>query len=342
MTESRQLVLARRPVGQVRDEDFEMRTGPIPDPGDGELVVRVCWLSFDPAQRGWMDEGPSYIPPVAIGEPMRATGVGQVVASRHDGFAVGDLVSGTFGWQEHALSDGSGSIVPVEKVPDGVGPTAALGPLGTTGMTAYFGMLEIGRPSAGEIVVVSGAAGATGSIAGQLAKLRGARTIGIAGGEEKCEWLTAVAGFDGAIDYKAGDVGARIRELAPGGVDVYYDNVGGQTLDSVLLTISHGARIVCCGSISTRFSNASGPQPGIQNLSALIVRSARMQGFILLDYADRFDEAKATLSAHLTKGELVAAEDVREGGLEQAPETLRRLFEGRNLGKQLLRISSPE
>lgn len=341
MGENRLLVLVRRPVGLFRDEDFELRVGRIPDPGPGEFVVRVCWLSFDPAQRVWMDDAPGLVPPVALGESMRAIGVGQVVASRHSEFPVAALVSGSFGWQDYALSDGSGEVVPVERIPVGTPPTAVLGPLGTTGMTAYFGMLDIGRPKAGDVVVVSGAAGATGSIAGQLAKLRGARTIGIASGSRKCDWITGVAGFDAAIDYGRGDLVAQIRGIARNGVDVYYDNVGGEILDALLMTMSRGARVVCCGSISTRFS-ASGRRPGIQNLSALILSSARMQGFSLLDYAERFPEAREALSGWLGKGALVAAEDVQIGGIEQAPATLRRLFEGRNLGKQLLQISTPE
>lgn len=340
--ENRRLVLARRPRGMVRDGNFELRRSPASVPGPGEILVRVCWLSFDPAQRGWLDEGPSYIPAVAIGETMRATGVGQVIASRNEAFPVGALVSGTFGWQELALSDGGGEIVPVELVPEGVSPTAALGVLGTTGMTAYFGMLEVGRPRQGETVVVSGAAGATGSVAGQLAKLRGATVIGIAGGPEKCRWLTEAAGFDAAIDYKNEAVEERLRRLAPAGIDVYYDNVGGSTLDAALAALAHGARVVCCGAISSRFATAAGPPPGIHNLSALIVKSARMQGFILLDYASRFREAKRELGAWLRDGSLIDAEDLRQGSLEDAPATLRRLFEGANLGKQLLQLAEPE
>jgi len=341
MSANRRMVLARRPVGMVRDEDFAIEAAPVPEPRDGELLVKVCWLSFDPAQRGWLDEGASYIEPVAIGETMRATGVGQVVASRNARFPVGALVSGTLGWQEYALTDGGGAIVPVRRVPEGVPPTAALSVLGTTGLTAWFGLLDIGRPRPGEVVVVSAAAGAVGSVAGQLARLEGATAIGIAGGAEKCAWLTEVAGFDAAIDYKHEDVEARLRELAPNGVDVYYDNVGGTILDAALANIAQRGVVVLGGAISTRFAPDGRPH-GIQNLTQLLVRSARMQGFILLDYRDRFEEGLTRLAELLRSGQLIAAEDVQQGGLEQAPATLRRLFEGRNLGKQLLQIAEPD
>ncbi|WP_406409384.1 zinc-binding dehydrogenase [Streptomyces sp. NBC_01643] len=229
MTEYRRLVLARRPDGLVRDDDFEMTTTTVPKHHAGEFLVRVCWLSFDPAQRGWLDDVPSYLPPVQLGEVMRANGIGKVVASRNADFPLGTLVSGTFGWQEYALCNGSGGVIPTRRVPAGVPPTSALGVLGTTGLTAYFGLLDIGRPKPGDTVVVSAAAGATGSVVGQIARLAGASVIGIAGGREKCSWLTQVAGFDAAIDYQNEDVRARIAALAPQGVHVYYDNVGARS-----------------------------------------------------------------------------------------------------------------
>jgi NADPH-dependent curcumin reductase CurA len=337
---SRRLVLARRPVGQVADEDFRLEERPVPVPGDGEFLVRVGWLSFDPAQRGWLDDVPSYLPPVAIGEVMRATGAGQVIDSRHPQFPVGTTVTGTFGWQEHAVSDGTGAIVPSRHVPDVVTALAALGVLGTTGLTAYFGMLDIGRPTAEDVVVVSGAAGATGSVAAQIAKLHGARVIGIAGGPEKCAWLVQTLGLDAAIDHRGEDVAARLQALAPDGIDLYYDNVGGVILDAVLANLALRARIVLCGAISTRYAYDGRPT-GIQNLITLMPKRARMQGFIVLDYAERFEQGLEQLAAWLRDGSIVSAEDVRTGGLQDAPATLRRLFEGRNLGKQLLQIADP-
>lgn len=341
MSENRRMVLVRRPVGQLRDDDFELRSAPMPEPGEGEVVVRVCWLSFDPAQRGWLDDVPSYIPPVQLGEVMRAVGVGQVVAARREGFPVGALVSGTFGWQKYAVSDGGGAILPLRRVPDGVPPTAVLGILGTTGLTAYFGLLEVGRMRAGDVVLVSGAAGATGSTVGQLAKLKGAaKVIGIAGGPVKCAWLTEVGGYDAAIDYKREDVATRIGELAPDGVNLYYDNVGGAILDAALANLAQAPTVVMGGAISTRFP-VDGQGAGIHNLTTLLVKSGRLQGFILLDFRDRFDEGVEQLGDWLREGRIVAPEDIQRGGLEQAPATLRRLFEGRNLGKQLQQIAEP-
>lgn len=303
--------------------------------------MRVCWLGFDPAQRGWLDDAPSYVPPVGLGEVMRGTGVGEVVESRHPRFPVGVLVSGTFGWQEYALCDGAGAIIPVRPVPAGVPPTAALGVLGTTGLAAYFGMVEIGRPAPGEVVVVSAAAGATGSVAAQIAKLRGATVIGVAGGPDKCAWLTETAGLDGAVDHKGDDVAAALRRLAPGGVDVFFDNVGGVVLDAVLTNIAERARIVLCGAISTRYAADPAKAPAVRNLPALLLRSARMEGFIALNYADRFDEGREQLGGWVREGRIAWTEDVRQGDLSLAPATLRRLFTGKNLGKQLLQIAEP-
>ena len=339
MSENRRLVLAKRPVGTVADDDFELRPEPIPEPGDGEFVAKVCWLSFDPAQRGWMNDVPSYIPPVQIGEPMRAWGVGEVISSRNDEFPVGLLVSGRMGWQEYALLDGSPEMG-ISVIPPGVPPTAALGVFGTTGLTAYFGLLDVGRPKAGDIVLVSGAAGATGSIVGQIAKIQGATAIGIAGGPEKCAWVTDVAGFDAVIDYKNENVGARIRELAPKGVNVYFDNVGGPILDAALANLAQAGTVVLCGGISTGYTIDERP-PGIHNISMLTVRSGRMEGFIVLNYVARFGEAVKQLATWVQEGRLVWNEDIQQGGIEDAPATLRRLFEGRNLGKQLLQLAEP-
>jgi NADPH-dependent curcumin reductase CurA len=318
----------------VKESDFRWNEAPIPEPADGEVLVRVRYVSFDPAMRGWMEDRPSYLPPVAIGEPMRAGAIGEVVTSRAPGFAPGELVQGTFGWQDFALARAAGPI-PLTKIPAGVPPTWPLGVLGITGLTAYFGMLDLGKPQAGETVVVSGAAGATGSIAGQLAKIAGARVIGIAGGAEKCAWLTKEAHFDAAIDYKGESVPARLGELCPKGVDVYFDNVGGEILDAVLARIALRARVVLCGGISSY--NAASPPPGPRNYMNLVVQRGRMEGFIVLDYLPRFGEGVAALARELQAGRIAHQEDVQHG-LENAPRTFLRLFRGENRGKQILAL----
>jgi NADPH-dependent curcumin reductase CurA len=331
---NRQWLLAARPQGMVKESDFRWNEAPVPEPADGEVLVRVRYVSFDPAMRGWMEDRPSYLPPVAIGEPMRAGAIGEVVTSRAPGFAPGELVQGTFGWQDYALARAAGPI-PLTKVPSGVPPTWPLGVLGITGLTAYFGMLDLGKPRPGETVVVSGAAGATGSIAGQLAKLAGARVIGIAGGAEKCAWLTKEAHFDAAIDYKGESVPARLGELCPKGIDVYFDNVGGEILDAVLARIALRARVVLCGGISSY--NAASPPPGPRNYLNLVVQRGRMEGFIVLDYLPRFGEGVAALAKEVQAGRIAHQEDVQHG-LENAPRTFLRLFRGENRGKQILAL----
>lgn len=333
--QNRSLVITSRPEGLVGDENFEMRTGPAPEPAEGELLIRVTWLSFDPTQRGWLSPFGSYKPPLELGEVMQAYAVGQVVESRHPDYAPGMLVNGVLAWQDWHLSDGSDLTV----VPPGVSPQAMLGVYGTTGLTAYFGLTGVGQPAEGDVVVVSGAAGATGSVVGQIARILGCRTIGIAGGEAKCAWLVERGGFDAAIDYKSERVGARLDELAPDGVDVFFDNVGGEILDSVLRRIRRGARIVLCGSISTGYVPKKLP-PGPSSYFNLCLRSSRMEGFLLGDFRHRFDEGRAQLREWVEAGRIVYEEDVKEG-LENAPMTLRRLFEGANLGKQLLKVADP-
>jgi NADPH-dependent curcumin reductase CurA len=331
---NRQWLLARRPVGEVQPSDFEWVESPLASLGDGEVRVRTLWLSFDPAMRGWMDDRPSYIPPVGLGEPMRAGAVGQVVESRHPAWAPGELVQGLFGWQDYATARGDG----LARVPAGVPPSQVLGVLGITGLTAYFGLLDVGKPKAGDTVVVSGAAGATGSVAGQIARLQGCRVIGIAGGAEKCRWLVEQARFDAAIDYKNERVGARLDALCPKGVDVFFDNVGGEILDVVLARIAVRARIVLCGAIS-RYNEKELP-PGPRNYVQLVIQRGRMEGFIVIDYAARFAEAAAKLRQWVEAGEIVHEEDVQHG-LESAPRTLLRLFRGENRGKQLLQVAEP-
>ncbi len=333
--ENRSLVLKSRPEGLVGDENFEMVVGPVPEPGEGQLLIRVTWLSFDPTQRGWLLPGGTYRAPLEIGDVMQAYAVGQVVESRNPKYRPGQLVQGMLSWQDWHVSNGEDLTV----VAAGVPAQSMLGVYGTTGLTAYFGLTDIGKPQAGETVVVSGAAGATGSVVGQIARILGCRTIGIAGGAEKCSWLVEKAGFDAAIDYKSERVGARLDDLASGGIDVFFDNVGGPLLDSVLKRIRRHARIVLCGSISTGYVPKKLP-PGPSNYFNLCLRSSRMQGFLLGDYHDRFDEGRQTLRGWVESGRIVYEEDIREG-LENAPLTLRRLFEGANLGKQLLKVADP-
>ncbi len=339
MNTNRQWVLAKRPRGVVTEENFEYREVPIPEPGDGEVLIRNLYLSFDPTQRGWMEDRESYVPPVAIGEVMRAGSVAQVVRSNSPDFAPGDLVQTTGGWQDFAVVSGTSGLLGVSKLPPGVTPQLALGVLGVTGLTAYWGLLDVGHPKAGETVLVSGAAGATGSVAGQIARIKGCRVVGIAGGPEKCAWLTDVARFDGVIDYKSEHVNQRIGELCPDRVDVFFDNVGGGILEATLDHINMRARVVLCGGISAY--NATEPVPGPTNLMNLVIMRARMEGFIIIDYMDRAGIAVNDLLGWIQSGELVHQEDIQEG-FENIPKTLNRLFTGQNLGKQLLKIADPD
>ncbi len=307
----------------------------VPEPGAGQFVVRISHLSIDPAMRGWIEEGRSYAPPVGLGEVMRAIAAGEVVASRHDGFAIGEHVTGIFGVQEYAVSDGCGVLT----VEPAVAPLPRhLSVLGMTGMTAYFGLLDVGALRSGETVVVSSAAGAVGSVVGQLAKIKGARAIGIAGGAEKCRWLTQELGFDAAIDYRSEDVGKALRQHAPDGVDVYFDNVGGDVLDAVLARLARRARVVICGAIS-QYNSATG-FAGPRNYFSLLVNRARMEGFVVFDYADRYGEAATELAGWLRDGSLRSREDLVTGSVTDFPEVFLRLFRGENLGKLVLQIDA--
>lgn len=335
MSMNRQWLLAKRPYGAVNRENFEYRETPIPEIGEGDVLIRNLYLSFDPTQRGWMEDRESYMPPVQIGEPMRAGSVGQVVESKHPDYTPGELVQTLGGWQDFILVNASAGMAILNKLPAGIEPEMALSVLGTTGQTAYWGMLDLGKPNSGETVLVSGAAGATGSVAGQIAHIKGCRVIGIAGGPEKCAWLTAEAGFDAVIDYKHEDVDARIGELCPNRVDVFFDNVGGDILEAALNHINMRARVVLCGGISSY--NATSPVPGPSNLMNLVVMRGRMEGFIVIDYFDRFAAAAQELMAWIQAGELVYEVDLQEG-FENIPNTLTRLFTGQNKGKQLLKI----
>jgi len=333
---NRQWILNARPTGALTGTEFRWNEAPIPQPADGQVLVRNLWLSFDPTQRNWMVLD-SYVPKIPLGEVMRAFGVGQVIQSRHPDFKPGELVQGGFGWQDYIATDGRG-FGGMRKLPSGVPPNLALSLFGITGPTAYFGITDIGQVKAGETVVVSGAAGSTGSVAGQIAKIKGCRVIGTAGGKEKCDWLVEVAGFDGAIDYKSEDIGVRLSALCPNGIDVFFDNVGGIVLNEVLARINLKARIVLCGAIS-RYNDAV-PPPGPSNYFNLTPKRARMEGFIILDYGPRFPEAIEALGRWQREGRLVQKEDVAVG-LENAPRTLMRLFTGENFGKQLLKIADP-
>ena len=317
----------------VKREDFDFVEEPIPAPGDGEIVVKNLYISLDPAMRGWMNEGRSYVPPVGIGEVMRAGAVGEVVASKNDSFNEGDHVVGMFGVQEYALSDGKG-VITVD--PNLVSLPVYLGALGMPGMTAYFGLFDIGKIEEGETVVVSGAAGAVGSVAGQIAKLKGCHVVGIAGGPEKCDLIVKELGFDAAIDYKSEDVRSALKEHCPEGVDVYFDNVGGEILEAVLARLARHARIVLCGAISQY--NNKGPMRGPSNYMSLLVNRARMEGFVVFDYAKRYGEAAAEMAGWMAEGKLKAREDIVEG-LETFPETLLKLFTGENKGKLVLKVN---
>ncbi len=338
MNVNRQWTLAKRPHGMVSHDNFEFREVPVPSPGDGEVLVRNLYLSFDPTQRGWMEDRESYMPPVQIGEPMRAGSIGQVVESNHPDHTPGQLVQTLGGWQDFLVVRPADAMTRLNRLPDGVDPAMLLSVLGTTGQTAYWGLLDLGKPQRGETVLVSGAAGATGSIAGQIARIKGCRVIGIAGGPQKCAWLTDEAGFDGAIDYKNEEVDARIGELCPNRVDIFFDNVGGGILEAALNHINMRARVVLCGGISNY--NATAPVPGPANLMNLVIMRARMEGFIVIDYFDRMAAAAQELMGWVQSGEMVYQVDLQEG-FENIPNTLTRLFTGQNQGKQLLKIADP-
>jgi len=329
---NRQFLLARRPVGQASREDFIFQEVPVAEPAEGQVLLKNRYLSLDPAMRGWMNDGKSYIAPVALGDVMRALGIGEVIASRHPQFAVGDHLQGAVGVQDYYLGDAKG----MHKVDPKLAPLPRyLSALGMTGMSAYFALLEVGAPKRGDTVVISGAAGAVGSVAGQIAKIKGCRVIGIAGGEEKCYSLINELGFDGAIDYKHEDLHAALKRECPNGVDVFFDNVGGDILDAVLTRLAPKARVVICGAISQY--NTTTAVKGPANYLSLLVNRARMEGFVVMDYAPRFAEAGLELAGWLAQGKLKSREHIVEG-LETFPEALLKLFNGENFGKLVLKI----
>jgi NADPH-dependent curcumin reductase CurA len=307
----------------------------VPDPGDGEAVVRNRYLSIDPTIRTWMDDAPGYLPPIAIDEVVRSGGVAEVVRSNSARYAAGDLVFGMTGWQDYALADEGANSMQV--LPPGVDPTAALSVFGTTGMTAYFGLIDVGKIKEGDTVVVSGAAGATGSTVGQIARLKGAaRVVGIAGTPEKCAWLVDELGHDAAVNYRSDDVAKRLREACPDGIDLFFDNVGGKLLDICLGQLALRGRVVLCGAIATY--NEKGKIQGPGNYRALIARRGRMEGFIILDYISRFPEAQAEMGAWVAEGKIKYATHIVKG-LEHAPDALNLLFTGGNTGKVIVEVA---
>jgi NADPH-dependent curcumin reductase CurA len=337
---NQQLRLAARPVGLPTRADWRFTTEPVQEPAAGGVLVKTLFLSLDPAMRGWMNEGKSYIPPVGIGEIMRAGGVGVVAASKNPAFAVGDHVSAILGAQEYCLiPQAEIKQRSLAKIDTGMGSlTQWLNVLGVPGMTAYFGLMDVGLPQAGQTLVVSGAAGAVGQTVGQLGKILGLRVVGIAGGAAKCDWVVQELGFDACVDYKAGNIKDRLRELCPQGVDIYFDNVGGEILDTVLTRITRGARIVICGAIS-QYNNTT-PVKGPANYLSLLVNRASMQGMVVFDYADRYHLAIAELAGYLKAGKMKSKEDVVTGGIDAFPETLLKLFNGENFGKLVLQVAS--
>ncbi len=331
---NRQILLRRRPSGLVRPDDTELVTTPAPEPAEGEALLRTTYVGIDAAARTWLDDQPSYLPPVQLGEVIRAAGIGEVVASRCDAFAVGDVVTTLTGFQEYAIIRDDLFSTPIPGEDDQLAIMSVYGP---TGATAYFGMTDIGRPQPGETVVVSAAAGATGSIAGQIAKIAGARVVGIAGGPEKCRAVVADFGFDACIDYKNDDVAAALKQHCPRRVDVYFDNVGGPILDAVLGRLAPRARVVLCGVIS---SYLTGDHPGPANYVNLLSKTALMQGFNALDQWGRFDEAFAALRKWEAEGRLHHRQTIFEG-IESCVDALNGLFTGVNIGKTLVKLSEP-
>jgi NADPH-dependent curcumin reductase CurA len=334
-----QVRLAARPVGLPKRTDWQFTEEPVAEPAEGGVLVKTLALSLDPAMRGWMNEGKSYIPPVGIGEVMRAGGIGVVAASRNPSFAVGDHVSCGPGVQEYGL-------IPADQIKrSGLAKIDLrlgsvnqwLNVLGMPGMTGYFGLMDVGQPKAGETLVVSGAAGAVGQTVGQMAKIKGCRVVGIAGGAAKCDWVVTELGFDACIDYKSGSVRDGLKQHCPNGVDIYFDNVGGEILDTVLTRINRKARIVICGAISQY--NSTTPVKGPANYLSLLVNRARMEGIVVFDYADRYPQAIAEMAGYLKDGRMKSREDVVEGGVAAFPDALPKLFSGENFGKLVLQVA---
>lgn len=335
---NRQFILASRPVALPTPEEVQFVESPMPAAGDGEIVIKNLYISLDPAIRGWMSDEPNYIEPIPLGTKVWATGIGRVVDSKSPDFEVGDIALGMNAWEDYTLcaAEAAGKIEDTMGLP----LTTFLSILGATGMTSYFGLLEVGKPQAGETLLVSGAAGAVGSVVGQIGKIMGCRVIGIAGGEDKCQWLLDDCGFDDVIDYKAcGDLTAAIAEKCPDGVDIYWENVGGDMLDAVLMNLAENARIPFCGWISTY--NDEEKRPGPKNLWQLLAKSARLEGFVVKTYVPRFPEGIAAMGQWLREGKLVYKEHVVDG-LEHALDAFHMLFDGRNTGKLIVKIADDD
>jgi NADPH-dependent curcumin reductase CurA len=336
-TTNRQWLLASRPQGLPSAANFAWKESPAPKcQQDGQVLIRIVYLSLDPTNRVWMNEAASYLPAIPLGDVMRGVGIGYVEESRNPGFAAGDLVQGLLGWQTWFLSSDGKDLTKLPKLPIPV--DAHFGLLAHIGFTAYFGVLDIGKPKPGETLVVSAAAGAVGSLAGQIGKIKGCRVVGIAGSDDKCAWLTGDLGFDAAINYKKEKLYPALQKHCPNGIDIYFDNVGGATLEAALALINNYARIPLCGMISQY--NAEQPEPGPRNLAALVGHRGLMQGFIVLDYAPRFAEAARELVTWYAQGKLKYRTDIVQG-LEHAPEALLKLFTGANTGKLLVQVSEP-
>jgi NADPH-dependent curcumin reductase CurA len=333
---NRRFLLRERPTGRIGPETFELNEGAVPQINDGEALVRVDWISLDPTNRTWINNTPTYLPPVGIGEVMRAGGLGEVVESKNPHYSVGQLVQGLVGWQEYVVASDTMPLFPVD-VAEGVSPSAYLGALGTTGLTAWLGIRDIGKPQPGETVVVSAAAGAVGSIAGQLAKADGARVVGIAGGPEKCRLLTEQLGFDAAVDYRADDWAAQLAAATPNGIDVDFENVGGVIMDAVFARLNIRARVALCGLISGY--NSADPPPGPRAFVNLLIQRATLQGFIVLDHLGRAPEAVREIAGLIAAGKLTPLETVVEG-FEQLPTAINMLFDGKNVGKLVVKTSN--
>ncbi len=331
---NRQFRLASRPVGHIKPSNFEYREEPLPVPQEGQILVRLFYLSLDPTNRIWMDARPQYMPPVAVGDVMRGVAMGQVEVSKTSQWQEGDLVSGLLGWQDYAVIDGS-AVYPVPQI-EGVPLSVFLGPLGFTGLTAYFGLLDIGQPESGETVVVAAASGAVGSMVGQIARLKGCRAVGITSSAEKCRWLTESLGFEAAINYQTSELSSALSQACSQGIDIYFENVGGTILDTVLTQMNLFGRIPLCGLISTY--NAINPLSGPDNFEQILMKRLRVQGFIILDYASRFEKALVEMQQWFREGKIKYAEEIISG-LENAPQAIEKLFNGNKVGKLLIKVS---
>lgn len=332
---NRRFLLRNRPSERIGPDTFELVEEAVPEIGDGEALVHVDWISLDPTNRTWINDTPTYLPPVGIGEVMRAGGLGEVVESKNPNYRVGQIVQGLVGWQEYLVASDTQPLFPVD-VADGVSPSAYMGALGTTGLTAWVGIRDIGKPQPGETVVVSAAAGAVGSIAGQLAKADGARVVGIAGGPEKCALLTEQLGFDAAVDHRADDWAAQLAAATPHGIDVDFENVGGKIMDAVFARLNIGARVALCGLISGY--NSADPPPGPRAFGNLLIQRATLQGFIVLDHLGRAPDAIREIAGLIAEGRLTPLETVVEG-FEQLPTAINMLFDGKNTGKLVVKTS---